>query len=111
MTVTYVTIGRASRLRDAGDYVNFAVPDDHLVRRIDAALDLSWLRIDLSPHYSSTVALEAGTFESRDVRFEYIMRSRDQRANNGLFKIASAKRPWRMYPRAGPKLAQLMLYA
>jgi hypothetical protein len=56
MTVTYVTIGRASRLRDAGDYVNFAVPDDHLVRRIDAALDLSWLRIDLSPHYSSTVA-------------------------------------------------------
>jgi hypothetical protein len=23
MTVTYVTIGRASRLRDAGDYVNF----------------------------------------------------------------------------------------
>ena len=30
-----------------------AVPDDHLVRRIDAALDLSWLRSDLSPHYSS----------------------------------------------------------
>ena len=30
-----------------------AVPDDHLVRRIDAALDLSWLRNELSPHYSS----------------------------------------------------------
>src|ERR1700685_475786 len=30
-----------------------AVPEDHLVRRIDAALDLSWLRSDLSPHYSS----------------------------------------------------------
>ena len=30
-----------------------AVPDDHVVRRIDAALDLSWLRSDLSPHYSS----------------------------------------------------------
>jgi transposase len=30
-----------------------AVPDDHLVRRIDAALDLSWLRSELAPHYSS----------------------------------------------------------
>ena len=25
-----------------------------LVRKIDAALDLSWLRIELAPHYSST---------------------------------------------------------
>jgi transposase len=30
-----------------------AVPDDHLVRRIDATLDLSWLRGELAPHYSS----------------------------------------------------------
>ena len=30
-----------------------AVPDDHLVRAIDAALDLSWLRSELAPHYSS----------------------------------------------------------
>jgi hypothetical protein len=30
-----------------------ALPDDHLVRRIDAALDLSWLRSELAPHYSS----------------------------------------------------------
>jgi len=30
-----------------------AVPDDHLVRRIDAALDLSWLRSELAAHYSS----------------------------------------------------------
>src|ERR1700721_4320542 len=30
-----------------------AVPDDHLVRRIDAALDLSWLRSQLAPRYSS----------------------------------------------------------
>jgi hypothetical protein len=30
-----------------------AVPVDHLVRRIDAALDLSWLRDELAPHYSS----------------------------------------------------------
>jgi transposase len=29
-----------------------AVPDDHLVRRIDAALDLSRLRSELAPHYS-----------------------------------------------------------
>jgi transposase len=30
-----------------------AVPEDHLVRMIDAALDLSWLRGELAPHYSS----------------------------------------------------------
>src|ERR1700716_3687623 len=30
-----------------------AVPEDHLVRKIDAALDLSWLRSELVPHYSS----------------------------------------------------------
>jgi transposase len=30
-----------------------AVPEDHLVRKVDAALDLSWLRGDLAPHYSS----------------------------------------------------------
>src|SRR3981189_3413325 len=30
-----------------------AVPEDHLVRAIDAALDLSWLRRELAPHYSS----------------------------------------------------------
>jgi len=31
-----------------------AVPEDHLVRKIDTALDLSWLRRELAPHYSST---------------------------------------------------------
>jgi transposase len=30
-----------------------AVPEDHLVRKIDAALDLSWLRSELAVHYSS----------------------------------------------------------
>src|ERR1700751_357536 len=30
-----------------------AVPEDHLVRKIDAALDLSWLRSELAPHSSS----------------------------------------------------------
>jgi hypothetical protein len=30
-----------------------AVPEDHLVRKIDTALDLSWLRSALAPHYSS----------------------------------------------------------
>ena len=29
-----------------------AVPEDHLVRKIDAALDLSWLRSELASHYS-----------------------------------------------------------
>jgi len=27
---------------------------DHLLRRIDRALDLSWLRAELAPFYSST---------------------------------------------------------
>ena len=30
-----------------------AVPEDHLVRKMDTALDLSWLRSELAPHYSS----------------------------------------------------------
>jgi len=29
-----------------------AVPYDHVVRRIDTALDLTWLRSELAPHYS-----------------------------------------------------------
>ena len=29
------------------------VPEDHLVRKIDTALDLSWLRSELAPHYLS----------------------------------------------------------
>jgi len=28
-----------------------AVPDDHLVRKIDAVLDLSWVHEELAPHY------------------------------------------------------------
>src|SRR5215510_11387169 len=35
-------------------HLSDAVPEDHLVRKIDAALDLSWLRGELAPHYSST---------------------------------------------------------
>ena len=31
-----------------------AVPDDHLVRRIAAVLDLSWVHETLEPHYSNT---------------------------------------------------------
>src|ERR1700710_57778 len=34
-------------------YLGDAVPEDHLVRKIDTALDLSWLRSELAPHYSS----------------------------------------------------------
>jgi hypothetical protein len=30
------------------------VPVDHLVRRIDAVLDLSWLHEELAPYYSHT---------------------------------------------------------
>jgi len=34
--------------------LNAAVPDDHLVRRIAAVLDLSWVHGELAPHYSHT---------------------------------------------------------
>jgi transposase len=34
-------------------YLGDAVPEDHLVRKVDAALDLSWLRGELAAHYSS----------------------------------------------------------
>ena len=34
-------------------HLSEAVPEDHLVRKIDAALDLTWLRSELAPHYSS----------------------------------------------------------
>src|SRR3954451_13112308 len=30
-----------------------AVPEDHLVRKIAAVLDLSWVHAELAPHYSS----------------------------------------------------------
>src|SRR3974390_3001141 len=34
-------------------HLSDAVPEDHLVRKIDAALDLSWLHSELGAHYSS----------------------------------------------------------
>lgn len=34
-------------------HLSDAVPEDHLVRKIDAALDLSWLRGELASHYAS----------------------------------------------------------
>ncbi len=30
------------------------VPADHLVRKVDAVLDLSWLRAELAPYHSHT---------------------------------------------------------
>jgi len=30
------------------------VPDDHLVRKIAAVLDLSWVRAELAPHYPNS---------------------------------------------------------
>jgi len=44
-------VGRQERLFYAFDLEEM-VPADHLLRRIDAVLDLSWLRGELAPHYS-----------------------------------------------------------
>ncbi|MDJ0980203.1 MAG: IS1182 family transposase [Kiloniellales bacterium] len=44
-------VGRQERLFYAFDLEEM-VPADHLLRRIDAVLDLSWLRGEMKPHYS-----------------------------------------------------------
>ena len=44
-------VGRQDRLFYAFDLEEM-VPADHLLRRIDAVLDLSWLRGEMRPHYS-----------------------------------------------------------
>ena len=48
--------GRLKRPRSAIPRVSTrrSGPEDHLVRKIDTALHLSWLRCKLAPHYSST---------------------------------------------------------
>ncbi len=44
-------VGRQGRLFYEFDLED-VVPADHPLRRIDAALDLSWLRGEMGPHYS-----------------------------------------------------------
>ena len=50
-------MGRLERSQDRFFYVfclDDVVPTDHLVRRIDAVLYLSWLHAELQPYYSHT---------------------------------------------------------
>ena len=44
-------VGRQNRLFYEFDLEDM-VPDDHLLRRIDRVLDISWLRDEMKPHYS-----------------------------------------------------------
>ncbi len=44
-------VGRQDRLFYEFDLEDM-VPGDHLLRRIDAALDMSWLRGEMKAHYS-----------------------------------------------------------
>ncbi len=46
-------LGRQDRLFHEF-YLDDRVPADHLVRRLDAVLDLSWPRAELAPYYSHT---------------------------------------------------------
>jgi len=46
-------VGRQDRLFYEFDLEEM-VPDDHLLRRIEAVLELSWLRSELAPYYSHT---------------------------------------------------------
>ena len=43
-------VGRQDRLFYEFD-LEAMVPEDHFLRRIDAVLELSWLRGELKPHY------------------------------------------------------------
>ena len=45
-------LGRQDRLFYEFDLEDM-VPGDHLLRRIDAALELSWLRSELTPYYTT----------------------------------------------------------
>ncbi len=50
-------MGRLERDQDQFFYeyrLDDLVPADHLVRKIDGVLDLSWLRAELAPYYSHT---------------------------------------------------------
>ena len=38
------------------EFILARASEDHLVRKIDVALDLSWLRSELAPHYLPWVA-------------------------------------------------------
>jgi hypothetical protein len=49
-------------------HLSEAVPEDHLVRKIDAALDLSWLRSELASHYSSMGQIRRGAPQATSSR-------------------------------------------
>jgi hypothetical protein len=52
------------------------VPPDHLVRQIDAMLDLSWVYKELAPYYSQTAGLRLIRFSLIDMQAELPKRSR-----------------------------------
>ena len=54
-------VGRQDRLFYEFDLEDI-VPSDHLLRRIDAALDLSWLRGAMKAHYSRRQGAARRTF-------------------------------------------------
>ena len=39
-------------------HLSDAIPEDHLVRKIDVALDLSWLRSELDDRFHETCIME-----------------------------------------------------
>ncbi len=49
-------VGRQDRLFYEFDLEDM-VPDDHLLRRINSVLDLTWLRDEMKPHYIQSVGL------------------------------------------------------
>ncbi len=53
-----------------------AVPEDHLIRKIDAALDLSWLHGGLSEVGSETIRRAYATHPISDLQIEYSLISR-----------------------------------
>src|ERR1700730_7274772 len=70
-----------------------AVPDDHLVRKIDAALDLSWLRRELAVHYSSMGRPSHSTASDSVVRDNEPEIRQPQEARRSREKLIEGSRP------------------
>jgi hypothetical protein len=48
--------------------LNEVVPADHLVRQLDALLDLSWIHKELAPYYSHTGRPSIGSIRTQPER-------------------------------------------
>ena len=71
------------------------VPDDHQVRQIAAVLDLSWVRVELAPHYSNTGRPSVDPeLMIRMLILGYVFAIRSERALCREVQLSLVLRPW-----------------